>query len=457
VVGLLFLLSSCIRFQPKPISPAQVTRDFETRALNDQGLEEFLKKNQLVAKWPLDSWDLKSLTMAAFYFHPDLDVARAQWAVSRAGVITAGERPNPSLNLAPGYNSTTPVSLVTPWIPTVNLDIPIEIAGKRGYRISQARHLSESARLNITAVAWQVRSRLRRAMLGLYASQETEARLSQQQVIQAENSKLLELQQSAGEVSAYEVTQARIALDNVSLAALDTSRQRAEARVLLADALGLPVSALEGIVLSFDSFGQFPSDIPASEVRRQAVLNRADILGALAEYAATQAALQLEIARQYPDISIGPGYQLDQTDNKWTLGLTLTLPIFSRNRGPIAEAEARRTESASRCLALQARVNGEIERAVAACRFAVQNSAAAESLVTNLKKQEKSVRVRYEAGEISKLELAAVQLELISSSVSRLEALIKTQEAFGLLEDAMQRPFDLPEELLSVPRRNPER
>jgi len=35
-------------------------------------------------------------------------------------------------------------------------------------------------------------------------------------------------------------------------------------------------------------------------VRRQALLNRPDLLGALAAYEATQAELQLEIARPYP-------------------------------------------------------------------------------------------------------------------------------------------------------------
>ena len=40
-------------------------------------------------------------------------------------------------------------------------DLPLETAGKRGHRIEAAGHLSESARLNIATVAWQVRSTLR--------------------------------------------------------------------------------------------------------------------------------------------------------------------------------------------------------------------------------------------------------------------------------------------------------
>ena len=60
--------------------------------------------------------------------------------------------------------------------------------------------------------------------------------------------------------------------------------------------------------------------------------------GALADYAASQSALQLEIAKQYPDLHLGPGYELDQTDNKWSLGISLDLPILNHNQGPVAEA-----------------------------------------------------------------------------------------------------------------------
>ena len=58
----------------------------------------------------------------------------------------------------------------------------------------------------------------------------------------------------------------------------------------------------------------------------------------LAEYQASQSALQLEIARQYPDVQLGPGYEFDQGDNKWMLGLGVTLPVFNQNQGAIAAA-----------------------------------------------------------------------------------------------------------------------
>jgi cobalt-zinc-cadmium efflux system outer membrane protein len=446
IVGLTIVLSiapCCVRFHPKPIVPAKTMEEFETRRLDAPELGDFLLQNREAKDWPPAVWDLKSLTLAALFYHPDMDIARAQWGVARAGRISAGERPNPALNPLMGYNATTPTSEITPWIPEITLEIPIETAGKRGIRIAEARHLSEAARWNILSAAWDVRSRLRGALLEFYAAGEIASLLSDQEKLQAEISRLLEIQKEAGEASVYDVTQARLALGGSRLAAIEAARAKEDALARLAAALGLPRQALDGVNLSFDCFREPVSDLPAAEIRRHALLNRSDILASLSEYAASQSALQLEIAKQYPDIRLGPHYQLDQTDSKWTIGLTLDLPIFSRNRGPIAEAEARRQESAVRFLSLQSQVIGELDAAVQDCRSALLKSKTADDLLANLTKQEAAARARRELGEISKLELLAIQLELNVGAQARLEALVQVQEAIGRLENAAQSPLDV--------------
>src|SRR5690348_11686987 len=93
-IVLVFALAGCVRFQPKPISSSKAVSDFEARTLNDEALRRFLETNHIASEWPRRSWDLNSLTMAAFYFNPELDVARAKWHGAGAAVLTAGERPN---------------------------------------------------------------------------------------------------------------------------------------------------------------------------------------------------------------------------------------------------------------------------------------------------------------------------------------------------------------------------
>jgi cobalt-zinc-cadmium efflux system outer membrane protein len=446
------LTSGCVRFHPKPLSPPQTLEDYEARRLDSPEITAFFASHPEVGPWPPPVWDLRALTLVALFYHPSLDVARAQWGVVQAGRITAGERPNPAASFLQGYNSTTPVSEITPWIPEAVLEIPIETAGKRGYRLAQARHLSEAARWNIVSVAWEVRSALRRAYIDVFAARQNEALLESLRSTQAEILRILEVQLEAGEAALYDVTQARIALDASRLAALDAAKQRAQAEVRLAGALGLPPRALPNVAISFEGLFEVRADLPSGEVRRRALLGRADILGLLSEYEASQSALQIEIAKQYPDLNIGAGYQLDQTDSKWTLSLGLVLPILNRNRGPIAEAEARRRETGARFLELQAKVIEEIDTAVAAARAAVDKARTAAELRDSLKTREAASRVRYELGEISKLELLSLQLELASSEIARLESVVDAQHAIGDLENAMQSPLELKDWLLAPPR-----
>jgi multidrug efflux pump subunit AcrB len=97
----------------------------------------------------------------------------------------------------------------------------------------------------------------------------------------------------------------------------------------------------------------------------------------LAEYSASQADLQIEIANQYPDIHLGPGYAYNAGsagDNQWDLGLTVTLPVLNQNQGPIAEAQAKRAQAAAHFLSIQAAAVSEIDSALAG--YDTVNSAA---------------------------------------------------------------------------------
>ncbi len=435
-------LCGCVRFQPKPLSPVGAADQFERRTLNDERLRRFFEANHQTNAWPRKSWDLDALTLAAFYYHPDLDVVRAKWGAASAALVTAGERPNPSVSFAPTYDTTTR----PPWILGLSFDIPVETAGKRGYRIALARQLSEAARRNLAFTAWQVRSRVRRSLLDLYAARETESALKEQTDAQAKLAELLEKQVEAGAAAQVELTQARINLNTTRLALQDAQRQSAEVRVQLAGAIGVPVTALDGVGVSFAGLDQFPGELTTAAVRRLAALNRSDILGALAEYAASQSALQLEIARQYPDLHIGPGYLLDQTDNKWTLGAALTLPVLNQNQGAIAEAKARREEMAARFISVQAQALGQIDRAVAGYLAATQQAATAESLLADLQKRRQTAQAMFEAGEVDAVTVAGAQVEFSTGALARLNSLLKAQQALAALEDAVQSPLTMANE-----------
>ena len=430
------VLAGCAHYQARPIDPAATAQDWMARSLRDEGLHQFLRRAlpTLPQEWPLSEWNFDQLALAAIYEQPSLAVARAQWNAAGAATITAGERPNPSITASATYDTTTP----PPWIPAVSFDVPIETAGKRGYRLAQARALAESARWDLVEKVWQVRAAVRSALLDLYSARQTSALLAEQERAQAEQVRLLEGQLRAGAIAVAEITPARIALDTTRLSQAQARTDEIKAFAALADAVGVPASALRDVKLSFTGLDVFPVALTAPDVRRAAVLERADVRGALASYAASQAGLQLEIAKQYPDIHLGPGYELDQTDNKWTLGLTLDLPIFNQNQGPIAEAAARRGLAAAQFVAVQATALSETETAFDAYEAARAQSATAAALQRNLKQRLASARAQQRAGEVAPLDVAAAEVEYAGGALQHLDAVIKAQQALGALEAAVQ-------------------
>jgi cobalt-zinc-cadmium efflux system outer membrane protein len=443
-----FLLAGCAaqKYRPSPLSPGATASQLESRSLAEEGLRGFEEKNlsQPQPAWPPKPWDLQTLSLAALYFHPALDVARARVARADAATITAGARPNPTLSVSPG--------LPTPYLLTLDFAIPLETAGKRGYRVQSARDLAEAARLDLADSGWTVLIGVRLTLLNyLLASRSLELIHAEEQV-RADQVKILEQIRSAGEIPRVDVDLARIELSKTQVAVRTAEGQAAEAKAALAAAVGIPLAGLGNAEFSWPHLESPPGSesFSEAEIQRDAVLNRLDVRRALAQYAAAESDLQLEIAKQYPDINIGPGYTYEERHSFFTVGFSTSLPLFNRNQGPIAEADARRKEAAAALVQTQAQAIARSERALAVYRAAVNEVAEAQSLYQLQETQLQSVQQAIRAGADNRLSLDGVQIQLSVLARARLDAIGRAQRALGDLEDAVQRAL-APGELLPSP------
>jgi cobalt-zinc-cadmium efflux system outer membrane protein len=438
--GVLMLAGCAVkRYQSAPIVPSDSAFQFESRSFADPGLQEYVEKNlgKRVTPWPPKTWDLQTLSLAGLYFNPSLDAARARVEEATAAVVTAGARPNPSLSVAPGIPS--------PYLLTLDFAIPIETAGKRGHRIQSARSLENAARFDLADLAWKVRGGVRIGLLNyLLASQSLDLLRFEEQV-RGEQVNILDQRFAVGEIPRPEVDLARIELSKTHLAISTAEGQIVGAKAALAASIGIPAAGLQGLNFTWSDLDSPPSaeSLSSEQIQREAVLNRLDVRRSLAQYAAAEADLQLEISKQYPDVQIGPGYTYEEKNNFFTVGLSTTLPIFNRNQGPIAEAEARRKEAAAVFLEKQAQVIAGSERAQALYVAALKELAEADQSLRKLQDahlhmMEQAVRL----GEEDRLGLNGVQIESSVVARARLDALARAQSALGELEDAVQRPLD---------------
>jgi outer membrane protein TolC len=217
-----------------------------------------------------------------------------------------------------------------------------------------------------------------------------------------------------------------------------------DARAQVASVIGLPIRAVESVQLDLDAFAQTGTTAapPPAEARRAVLFHRADLLGSLAEYDAAQAALQLEIAKQYPDIHLGPGYTYDTGTNRIGFGLSgITLPIFDRNEGGIAQAEAKRKEAAARTAALQDAIINDLDHALAHYQASLDALRLSTLRLSTAQKQMSSQAATFTVGTTDRLSLAQANADYQTSTMDHLNAVIRAQQAVGALEDSMQRPL----------------
>ena len=427
------------RYAAKPLSPEQSAAALVARTLDDPGLRTFLTDNlhrDFSVGRPVE-WDFETLCWVAFYFNPTLDVARAQWESARAAQTTAAARPNPSLTLTPGFSSNP--GGASPWLPAVGLDFALDPAAQRDRRAEVARLNAEAARQAVFAVAWQVRAGLRRACNDFTLAGDRAQQVRAQEEARRQILALVEQRLAAGAATAAEVAAARLALIKAEIATLDAESQLAPARQRLAQTLAVPATALD--IRLFESPRLLVLETKnLAFLRSQALRSRADVLAALAHYAVAEAAVALEIERQHPGLHLGPGYQWDQGQNKWTLALTFELPLFNHNDGPLAEAEAHRHEAAAQFAMVQAQVLAEIDQADAAQTVAHAQFSSLERVQAELQSQLANVAARVRAGAGDQLDLQNARLELAASTQAFVEAGGQALQAAGQLEDALQIP-----------------
>jgi len=439
----LVLITGCApyKYHAAPISPAAQAASLQARSLDDPDLRSWMKQaaGYEPTGWPLKSWDLKALTLAAFYFNSDLDVARANAAAASAAITTAAMKPNPSVGVGPGYESGDQ----GPFTMAFNFSLPIETAGKRGYRIANATHLSYASRIQLAQTAWIVRSRVRSALVDYLFAVQSVGLLRKEEALRRGYVALTEKRFRAGEIPLPDLTTARI-----DLTALHQTLSAAEGQVhtthaALAAAIGIPESGLTDKALVWPGADQppAPAALPSQEMREAAVRNRLDVQSALERYRAAQAALQLQVARQYPDIDLGPGYNYEEGANFIALSLSSVLPLRNRNQGPIAEAEAQRKVAGAQLLATQSTVIADTDKSLRQYAAAYTTLEVADHSVDQLEEQQQSAMRMLQSGETDQLTVVAAELQTSVAERARLDALNQAQLSLGLLENALQRPI----------------
>lgn len=436
-VALLLLLAGCATYRPRPLDAKATVAALARRSLSDPRLVRFVDV-ELHRRDP-PPWNLDTLTLVALFERPEMPIAAATVNAAEAGEITAAMLPNPTLSIAPTYNTTTVIP--SPWKVGPIVDFLVNSLVERPSKIARAHALVDAARSALAVTAWELRGKVRTALLDLWAAGRRFALSRRGLELARDYESAVTQRYRAGLVSAATLNLAQLSANEAGLRLAADRRSLHIAKAGLAAALGLPRRALEGIKLDLAGFDH-PQRPPALAPLFYAALTaRPDVTVSLSRYAAAEAALHLAVLRQYPSLDMGPGYRFDQGDNKFILDVSLPLPLLNQNQGPIATARAARKLAAARFLLVQQRVLGEFERARANWRASEVEGKSARQVCISAENTVARQQVAFKAGQIGRLRLLGSQIALVQAEAGALAASIDERTALGALESALDHPF----------------
>lgn len=433
-------LSGCgfQEYVAKPIDPSITIAKFEQKDPTSEQFHQYLLINGYTAnRLPIQQWGVDELTYCALFFHPSLDVARAQWRVAELAEASAAEKSAPTLS-GKIARSNDPDPSKKPFSFGFSIDIPIETANKRDLRIENAKHLSQLAKLEMAQTAWQLRSNVAQSLAEYQFNQQQIQLLTAEEIQLQEIVAIYQKRVSLGAASNIELSAANLQLQS-TISSLNT--KKLDSAILLsklASNTGLPLSKIKQMTLVADTK---QSQAEVIKIESAALLNRLDIRIALERYAAAEAKLKLEIAKQYPDIVISPGYAFEFGDNVWSLGLSSLMTLINKNKIGIAEATQLREVEAAQVENLQAKVIAETNTANAELTRAKQALANQQKLSAQQQAYTARMTHKFTAGEIDRLELAFAKLEDIAAEKNVAEAGFQLKSAFNQLEDTLQKPL----------------
>jgi outer membrane protein, heavy metal efflux system len=305
--------------------------------------------------------------------HPLLIAAQQRVAMAEGERLDAGLRLNPSLNISGenfpigpvqnGFAFTRNIDWFVTWSQT------IETGDKRALRLSLAERGVETARAEAAAVERQIVHELKAAY-----QQVNIARLRAD--LLRENVTNLNQLVSLNEIRVREGYTAEGDLIKVRLEAQRYEYQHRRARLELERArIGLlramGSASFEAADTAFDpeeTLGFQPVEFAAPTLE-EAAMRQPQVQAAQSRLEQAQAMLRLEQAQARPDLNATVGYKRNGTDNALYGALSVPLPLYNRNQGRIARAEA----ALAAARAEQNHVRNQVRAELAAARRAVES------------------------------------------------------------------------------------
>ena len=312
--------------------------------------------------------------------NPTLAAARATIEIAEAQRLDARLRPNPaasfeSVGRPPG---ATPPSLDDHEY-TFHIDQEIETAGRRRLRTQASEAVIAIAQREVDDARRRLDLEVRRGYFAVVLAKAdlevARAALDEiDRVIGLNRARYEQGEISGGELRRIQVERLRF-VDDSFAAELALRNARSSLLALFnAPDLGIAFDVVETLNRADSATqGVPPASSPAldpASLRAQALSARPDLLAAQRDVQRADTETRLQRALRTPNITAGGGYSHLGGLNTVAFGVTVPLPLFNRNPGGIARAEAERRQAANRAAATATNVLLDVQQAINAAEVA---------------------------------------------------------------------------------------
>lgn len=441
LIPLILTACSFQQYQAKPIDAQANLAKLSEKDPNGPAFQEFLiahgyKSDQL----PVQNWGLEDLTYCALFFHPSLDLAKAKSKAAALSVATTAESAIPTLN-ALSRRSNGRNQIIKPYAMDFSVDVPLDLVKKGEIRVENAQHLFEMTELDFAQTAWQLRNALAQIWLEYQFNQEQIRLLNKVQIQHQAIIAIHEKRLALGLDSNLDMNAAKLLLQSNESQLNQAQQQSLILQNQLASNTGLPIERFKKMVLKKDGALQGKQILQLEDIKKTALLNRIDLRIALLRYATMEDKLKLEIANQYPDLVISPGYSYEFGDSIWSLGFSGLMTFLNKNKAAIAEARQLREVEGAAFDVLQNKIIGDTDAAYSELMAAQDAVAKHRKILLTQEDQEKRMAKLLTAGQIDRLAFTLAKLDTVLAEKALAAALYQYNDAIRKLENLMEKPL----------------
>lgn len=406
--------TGCTQFQPAPLDLTQDSVAWRTTSLE-----------QCRGKKCLSAEDLLHIGLL---MNPELNKARLTYAKSTEVHRFAGLWDDPTLSADMERISGGPVSSRS-----LAPGITIPVTGSKRLAAKAAEQYAESDFRQMQAEELDYSRRLADKILEVRVAHARLELMQQRRAVLKREKEQADRLKAAGEIDLtdYHIICRRFGDSEQELQQQETTHLKLHQELLA-------LVGLHPAVGDIEISGQLPQSLPPSPAlpTDAELLNAPAVLALSAAYGASETELKAEIRKQYPDITLSPGYMREDRENKVTLGAELNIPLWNRNREAIAKAQGDRKLKEHETLTAWRNLLRERDDLSARCRLAESHCRDELERVRLLRQAMQQQEQLFAVGETTLPSLSEARHEAYQRSLNLLDImqeLISVQNALSHL------------------------